>query len=97
MNEDNLITEFTERFDSILKGDQRVLEVKNIGNKDLITLAAQISKIDYSNESNKRETLKKQLLIMLKEKNNSGELSDDELDAAAGGLNDFRIEDDPEK
>jgi len=97
MNEKDLITEFTERFDSILKGDQRGLEVKNIENKELLTFADQISKIDYSNESKNREILKSKLLKMLKEQNNSGELNDDELDAAAGGLNDFQIEDDPEK
>lgn len=97
MNEKDLITEFTQRLDSILKGDLRGLEVKNAENKELLTFTDQISKIDYSNESKKSEILKKQLLKMLKVQNNNGELSDDELNYAAGGLDDIWEENDPKK
>jgi len=97
MNENNLIFEFNQAFDLITKGELRGLSIENDENRDLPALVAQISEIDYSSDSKINEILKKQLLIKLKARNNSGELNDKELDCAAGGFDDIQEENNPEK
>lgn len=93
MSEKKLIVEFNQAFDLIIKGELRDLRGEN---ENLLTFVNHVSKIDYSSDSKISEVLKKQLFKMMNEHNINGELSDVELDYAAGGLDDIREEDDPE-
>lgn len=95
MSDNKLIIEFTQRFDSVIKDDFPGLRIENEENKDLLALVSKISKIDYSIDSKISNNFKEQLLIKLQ--NDIDELSDAELDYAAGGLDNVRAEKDPEK
>lgn len=95
MSDNKLIIEFTQRFDSVIKDDFPGLRIENEENRDLLALVSQISKIDYSIDSKISNNFKELLLIKLQ--NDIDELSDAELDYAAGGLDNVRAEKDPEK
>lgn len=97
MHENNLISKFNQAFDLITKGELHGLRLEDEENRDLLALVGKVSKIDYSSDSKIKETIKKHLLIKLKARNNNGELSDKELNYAAGGFDDVQEENDPEK
>lgn len=94
MSEKNMIAEFSQAFDLIIKGE--LCDFRG-DNEDLLTFVNHVSKIDYSSDSKISEVLKKQLFKKMNENNFNGELSDTELDYAAGGLDDLREGSDPEK
>lgn len=92
MDEKKSIADFNRILDLILKEKPASLNMENVETNDLLALAAKISKTDYSGESKIYEILK-QKLLKLKTESDNRELSDDELDCAAGGLSDFRDKD----
>lgn len=94
MREENIIAEFTQALDLIIKGDYPGICMKNEENQNLLTLAGKISTIDYCDESKIKDLLKEKLIKKLKYE--KGELSDTELDCAAGGLDGIRNAKDPE-
>ncbi|MGM0501607.1 MAG: hypothetical protein ACQERJ_03665 [Bacillota bacterium] len=55
--------------------------------KRLLQLAQEIKDVDYSGQSKVRHSLKKELLNKIKERKEEQELSDNELDLVAGGIN----------
>lgn len=94
MSEKNIIAEFTQALDLIIKGDYPGICIKNEENQNLLTLVGKISKIDYCGESKIKDLLKEKLIKNLQYE--KGELSDTELDYAAGGLDNLRNAKDPE-
>jgi hypothetical protein len=100
MNEENLHEKFHEKLDLILKDDLAGLENEEAENSELLLFVHQIKQIDYSSESKTREVLKERLLKKIQEaeiNKADGELNDEELDCAAGGLFEFPDNDDQKK
>lgn len=93
----SLCNKFNQAFNLLIEGDPDIIERENGETKELLSLAKHILKIDYSNDSKIRKTLKNKLLIMINEEKHQGELSDADLDYAAGGLDDFQEENHSEK
>ena len=94
MIDKNLVTEFNQGFDLIINGDFKGLNIKNEENRSLLGLVGKIRKVDFSGDSKIGDSLKRQLLEKLQD---DGQLSDMELDWAAGGLDDLPKKNDPEK